>query len=104
MGQTETRQHRKQISRGTVNRESWLRFLEQITRWEGDSRLINGHKVSGETDSRAIYRWIHEGATPNWIRVDEFLCSYELIFTDFEIWCFCEKAPLWEKDPPDNWT
>ena len=88
------------IRQGTVNRDSWLRFLSTISRWENDVRLINGERVHGDTDARALYRWEKEGSAPNWIRVDEFLCSYGLIFTDFEIWCWVEKAPLWEKEPP----
>ena len=92
-----------QIARGTVCHSSWLEFLKQITRWDEDARLINGEHVKSETDTRALYRWEREGASPIWYRVDEFLCPYGLTWTDFEIWCFVEGRNLWEKEQPENW-
>ena len=90
------------ISRGTVSHQSWLQFLEAITRHDQGERLINGCKVQ-ESHKRALFRWEKEGSSPVWWKVDEFLCSYGLIWSDFEIYCFVEKLELWEKDPPDNW-
>ena len=90
------------ISRGTVCHESWLQFLQAITRHNEGERLINGHKVR-ESHKRALFRWEKEGSSPVWWKVDEFLCTYNLIWTDFEIYCFVEKLDLWEKDPPENY-
>jgi hypothetical protein len=95
----------KHIKKGTVNHESWVAFLQSITRYtENGERLINGQVITSETHKRTLYRWEKEGASPVWWKVDQFLCPYGLIFTDLEIWCFCEKRELWEKDPPDNWA
>ena len=90
------------ISRGTVCHESWLQFLKAITRHDEGERLINGHKVR-DSHKRALFRWEKEGSSPVWWKVDEFLCTYNLIWTDFEIYCFVEKLDLWEKDPPENY-
>jgi hypothetical protein len=92
-----------QISRGTVNHQSWLQFLQAITRWEDDARLLNGELIKSQTDTRALYRWEKEGTAPVWWKVDQFLCSYNLTWTDFEIWCFVEGRNLWEKERPEHW-
>jgi hypothetical protein len=99
MGQTTTK---KNVRTGTVNHRSWIYFLKSISRTDDGERLINGFKIS-PTHKRTLFRWEREGASPVWWKVDAFLCSYEMIFTDFEIWCFVENMPLWEKNPPEHW-
>jgi hypothetical protein len=103
MGTTEKRQHRKHVVRGTVNRESWLRFIDIHLRLDDHGVLtLNGCHIN-ESARRALYRWRKEGATPVWFVADSFLCKGEMIWTDFEHWCYHEGLPLWEKMPPDGW-
>jgi len=92
------------IVRGTVCRSSWMQFLKEITRLDEETRLINGTPVRSQTHTRCLFRWEKEGATPVWWKADEFLCAYDLNWTDFEIWCFVEGQNLWEKDPPENYS
>lgn len=93
----------KQVARGTVNRYSWLEFLDVHIRADDNGALrLNGFFLE-ETPRRAYYRWREEGASPVWYMADAFLCQGDMIWNDFEIWCEVEGMPLWEKDPPDDW-
>jgi hypothetical protein len=86
---------------GAVHRESWLDYLQLYMRRDPDkgTMTFNGIPMS-DTSKRAVFRWVREGATPTWDTVDRFLCRFDLIWTDFEIFCFLEKKPLWKHGPP----
>ena len=89
---------------GAVNRESWLEYLQLYIRRDPDTGTMtfNG-LLMNDTAKRAVFRWINEGATPSWDSVDRFLCRFDLIWTDFEIFCFLEDRPLWKHGPPPGY-
>lgn len=86
----------------SVNRETWLRFLEVFIDTSDDRVRFNGCKIS-DNHVRALYRWRHEGSTPTIWTVDEFLVAYNMSMADYEIWCFTEGRKLWPGETPEWW-
>lgn len=92
--------------RETVNRKSWLAFLDQmIVDLDNGSTTCQSFQGQPLHDKhlRALHRWRKEGSTPTIWTVDDFLCTYGSTLTDFEIWCSADSKPLWQYEPPDWW-
>ena len=102
-GELATRPRKYSIPRGTVNRETTLRFINSFVHEDKEGvRRIDGNPIK-ESDSRAIYRWKEEGACPLWHRFDGFLCRHDWNWTLFEIWVELEGLDLWEDKAPLDW-
>jgi hypothetical protein len=89
---------------GTVNGETWRAYIE-LFRSEGsekESVTFNGCWLS-DTQVRTLYRWLKEGAAPQWHKADRFLVACDLSWTFFEQWAEQEGLPLWEDMPPKEW-
>ena len=101
-GETTELLRRPHFRKDAVNRETWLRYLEVFLTDVNNSLRMNGIKIT-DSHVRAVYRWRREGATPTIWVVDEFLVTYDMTLSDFEIWCLTEGRKIWPREAPDWW-
>jgi hypothetical protein len=85
--------------------ESWRGFLATfLVEYEGNlPRRFNGHPIVDEADSRALYRWFKEGASPTLWRADRFLTAFGLHLEFFFIWCARQGHAAWWLGHPPAW-
>jgi hypothetical protein len=85
--------------------ESWRTFLSTfLVEYESNlPRRFNGRPIVDEADSRALYRWFKEGASPTLWRADRFLTAFGLHLDFFFIWCAREGRNAWWLGHPPAW-
>jgi hypothetical protein len=66
-------------------------------------RRFNGRPILTEADSRALYRWFKEGASPTLWCADRFLTAFGLHLDFFFIWCAREGCAAWWLGHPPAW-
>jgi hypothetical protein len=94
------RAHRPHRRRFAVHPESWKAYIEELLFQDAEGRTTFDGQLVSESDTRALYRWRKEGATPDLSKADAFLCRYYLSFSFFELWCELEERPVWANGPP----
>ena len=83
----------------SLHLDSWRDYIKRFYRKEayfGGTVFFNGTQVRDETESRRLYRWLHEkGDQVSFFPADDLLTRYGLTMDDFFLWCRDEGRPVW---------